>query len=159
MKYRSSEITEGTERASHRSFLRALGLTNDEIYGKPFIGIINSWSEFHPGHIYLRELADQAKKGVLMSGGIPFESNTIALCDGLAMGHCGMNYVLPSRDLIADSVEVIASCNRFDGLILIASCDKIIPAMLMVRSVKHTYDNYNRRRNASRMFEQDSHTL
>jgi dihydroxy-acid dehydratase len=128
--WRSREIVWGDERASHRSYLRAMGVPESEI-SKPFIGIINSWSEFHPGHIHLRDLAEEVKAGVWAGGGVPFEGNTISLCDGLCMGHEGMRWVLPSRDLIVDSVEVMAEGNRFDGLVLLASCDKIVPAMLM----------------------------
>ena len=130
LKDRSRIIVEGDERTGHRSLLRALGLSDEEL-SKPFIGIINSWSEFHPGQIVLRSLADDVKKGVLAAGGIPFECNTISLCDGLCQGHSGMKWVLPSRDLIADSVEVLAEGNRFDAIVLMASCDKIIPGMLM----------------------------
>lgn len=130
LKHRSKSVTEGDERAAHRAYLRDLGLSDEEI-SKPFIGIINSWGEFHPGHAHLRSLAEEVKKGVLAAGGYPFESNTIALCDGLTMGHKGMKWVLPSRELIADSVELLAEGNRFDALVLMASCDKIVPGMLM----------------------------
>ncbi len=130
LKHRSKDVVEGDERACHRAYLRDLGLSDEEI-AKPFIGIINSWAEFHPGHIILRPFAEEVKKGVLAAGGIPFECNTIALCDGLCMGHSGMKWVLPSRELIADSVEILANANRFDALVLIAACDKIVPGMLM----------------------------
>jgi len=104
LKHRSKVVVEGDERACHRAYLRDLWLSDEEI-AKPFIGIINSWSEFHPGHMPLRSFAEEVKKGILTAGGIPFECNTIALCDGLCMGHSGMKWVLPSRDLIADSVN------------------------------------------------------
>ena len=130
LKDRSRIIVEGDERPGHRSLLRALGLSDEEL-AKPFIGIINSWSEFHPGQIILRSLAEDVKKGVLAAGGVPFESNTISLCDGLCQGHVGMKWVLPSREIIADSVEVMAEANRFDALVLMGSCDKITPGMLM----------------------------
>ena len=130
LKHRSKVVVEGDERACHRAYLRDLGLSDEEI-SKPFIGIINSWAEFHPGHMPLRSFAEDVKKGVLAAGGIPFESNTIALCDGLCVGHSGMKWVLPSRDLIADSVEILAEANRFDALVLMAACDKIVPGMLM----------------------------
>lgn len=130
LKHKSYEIVEGDERAGQRAYIRALGLAEQEI-SKPFIGIINSWAEFHPGHVPLRSFAEEIKKGVLIEGGIPFESNTIALCDGLCMGHKGMKWVLPSRELIAASVETLAEGNRFDALVLLASCDKIVPGMLM----------------------------
>lgn len=129
-KHRSKLIVEGDERAAARAYLRDLGLSEEEM-PKPFIGIINSWSEFHPGHMPLRSFAEEVKKGVLMAGGIPFECNTISLCDGLCMGHTGMKWVLPSRELIADSVEILAEANRFDALVLMAACDKIVPGMLM----------------------------
>ncbi len=130
LKHRSKDVTEGDERAAHRAYLRALGLSEKGM-SKPFIGIINSWSEFHPGHMPLRSFAEDIKKGILAAGGIPFECNTIALCDGLCMGHSGMKWVLPSREIIADSVEILAEGNRFDALVLMASCDKIVPGMLM----------------------------
>ncbi len=127
---RSRDIVTGDERASHRGYLRAVGVADEEM-GKPFVGVLNSWNEFHPGHAHLLGLAQEVKAGVWAAGGFPFEINTISLCDGLSMGHEGMKWVLPSRDLIADSVEVAAEGNRFDGLVLLASCDKIVPAMLM----------------------------
>jgi dihydroxy-acid dehydratase len=107
LKHRSDSITTGDERACHRAYLRDLGLSDEDI-SKPFIGIINSWAEFHPGHMPLRQFAEEIKKGALAAGGVPFECNTIALCDGLGMGHSGMKWVLPSRELIADSVEILA---------------------------------------------------
>ncbi len=130
LKHRSKDVVEGNERACQRAYLRDLGLSDEEI-AKPFIGIINSWAEFHPGHIILRMFAEEVKKGVLAAGGVPFECNTIALCDGLCMGHDGMKWVLPSRELISDSVEILANANRFDALVLIGACDKIVPGMLM----------------------------
>jgi len=130
LKHRSKVIVEGDERACHRAYLRDLGLSDEEL-SKPFIGIINSWAEFHPGHMPLRSFAEEIKKGVLVNGGIPFECNTIALCDGICMGHSGMKWVLPSRELIADSVEILAEANRFDAIVLMAACDKIVPGMLM----------------------------
>jgi dihydroxy-acid dehydratase len=98
---------------------------------QPFIGVINSYNEAIPGHMGLRPIADAVKAGVRMAGGTPFESNTIGVCDGLAMNHLGMKYSLPSRELIADSVEVVAQAHAFDALVLIPNCDKIIPGMLM----------------------------
>lgn len=128
--YRSDQMKSGHSNAGNRCFLYGLGLDTDEIK-KPFIGIVNTWNEIHPGHKHLRELAASVKEGVLSAGGQPFEFNTIALCDGITEGHNGMCFVLPSRDLIADSVEVNAHAHRFDGLVMIASCDKIVPAMAM----------------------------
>ena len=130
LKHRSKAVVEGDERACHRAYLRDLWLSDEEL-AKPFIGIINSWAEFHPGHMPLRSFAEEVKKGVLIAGGIPFECNTIALCDGICMGHSGMKWVLPSRELIADSIEILAEANRFDALVLMAACDKIVPGMLM----------------------------
>ncbi len=98
---------------------------------KPFIGIVNSFSEIIPGHIHLRDIAEAVKAGVRSGGGIPFEVNTIAVCDGIAMNHSGMKYSLPSRELIADSVEIVAEAHAFDALVFIPNCDKIIPGMLM----------------------------
>jgi len=127
---KSDAIKEGIERAPHRSLLRALGVTDQEM-GRPFIGVINSFSEIIPGHAHLRRIAEAVKEGVRMAGGVPFEVNTIGVCDGLAMNHPGMKYSLASRELIADSVEVVAQAHAFDGLVLIPNCDKIIPGMLM----------------------------
>jgi dihydroxy-acid dehydratase len=127
---RSDEIKQGVERAAHRALLKALGLTDSDI-AKPFIGIANSYTNIVPGHIHLQQLAETAKEGILTAGGTPFEFNTIAVCDGLAMGHEGMRYSLPSRELIADSVEVMAQAHSLDGLVLISNCDKVTPGMLM----------------------------
>ncbi|MFH0942162.1 MAG: dihydroxy-acid dehydratase [Chloroflexota bacterium] len=127
---RSDIIKKGIERAPHRSLLHALGVTTAEM-DKPFVGIVNSYSEIVPGHIHLRDIAASAKEGVRAAGGVPFEVNTLAVCDGIAMGHAGMKYSLPSRELIADSVEVMAQAHAFDALVFIPNCDKIIPGMLM----------------------------
>ncbi|MGC8568699.1 MAG: dihydroxy-acid dehydratase [Nitrososphaeria archaeon] len=126
----SSIIKEGVERAPHRSLLRAVGVKSED-FKKPFIGIANSYSEIVPGHVHLRELVEHIKKGVRDAGGVPFEFNTIALDDGIAMGHPGMKYSLPSREVIADSVEIMAVGHQFDGLVTLSSCDKITPGMLM----------------------------
>jgi dihydroxy-acid dehydratase len=128
--YRSDQMKAGHINAGNRTFLYGLGLDREELQ-KPFIGIANTWNEIHPGHKHLREVAAAVKEGVLAAGGQPCVFNTIALCDGITEGHSGMCYVLPSRDLIADSVELNAHAHRFDGLVLIASCDKIVPAMAM----------------------------
>jgi dihydroxy-acid dehydratase len=127
---RSSEIKEGVSKAPHRGLLKALGLTDTEIE-RPFIGVVNSFNEIVPGHIGLRDITEAVKKGVLIGGGTPFEFPTIAVCDGLAMNHEGMKYSLVSRELIADSIEVMAKAHALDGLVLIPSCDKVVPAMLM----------------------------
>ncbi|MEE8204592.1 MAG: dihydroxy-acid dehydratase, partial [Dehalococcoidales bacterium] len=127
---KSDIVKKGIERAPHRSLLRAVGLTTSEI-NKPFIGVVNSFAEVVPGHIHLGEIARSVKDGVRSGGGVPFEFNTIAVCDGIAMNHPGMRYSLPSRELIADSVEIMAQAHGFDGLVFITNCDKIIPGMLM----------------------------
>ena len=127
---RSDEIKRGPERAPHRALLKALGLTDREI-DKSFIGVANSFTTLVPGHIHLNEIASAVKTGITAAGGTPFEFNTIAVCDGLAMGHEGMRYSLPSRELIADSVEVMVQAHRLDGVVLISNCDKVTPGMLM----------------------------
>ena len=127
---KSDAAKKGVERAPHRSLWHALGVTSAEM-DKPFIGIINSFSEVVPGHIHLRDIAEAVKAGVRTGGGIPFEVNTIAVCDGIAMNHPGMKYSLPSRELIADSVEIVAEAHAFDALVFVPNCDKIIPGMLM----------------------------
>ncbi|ENN95977.1 dihydroxy-acid dehydratase [Methanocaldococcus villosus KIN24-T80] len=127
---KSDSVKRGIERAPHRALLKACGYTDEEIE-RPFIGIANSFNEIVPGHIHLRELADAVKKGVYANGGTAFEFNTIAICDGIAMGHEGMKYSLPSREVIADSIECMAKAHGFDGLVLIPSCDKVVPGMIM----------------------------
>jgi dihydroxy-acid dehydratase len=126
----SDQVKKGVARAPQRSLLRALGLNSKDI-DQPFIGIANSWTETVPGHIHLDRLGAEVKRGVANAGGTPFEFNTIGICDGLAMGHAGMHASLPSRELVADSVELMARAHGFDALVLIASCDKIVPGMLM----------------------------
>ncbi|MGA7304994.1 MAG: dihydroxy-acid dehydratase [Rhodothermales bacterium] len=129
---RSDKVKRGFERAPHRSLLRATGAIRDESdFGKPFIGICNSYIDLIPGHVHLQSFGTLAKEVVRASGGIPFEFNTIGVDDGIAMGHIGMRYSLPSRELIADSVETVAAAHWLDGLICISSCDKIVPGMLM----------------------------
>lgn len=127
---RSDAIKKGIERAPHRSLLRACGV-GEEDFEKPFIGVANSFCEIVPGHVHLRELAAVVKDAIRAAGGVPFEFNTIAVDDGIAMGHLGMKYSLPSRELIADSVETMAMAHRFDGMVCIPNCDKIVPGMLM----------------------------
>ncbi|MCD6121048.1 MAG: dihydroxy-acid dehydratase, partial [Spirochaetales bacterium] len=129
-KLRSSVVTQGVERAPHRSLLYALGWSKD-MFRKPIIGIANSFTELIPGHINLREIAERVKEGISSAGGVPAEFGTIGICDGLAMGHFGMKFSLPSRELIADSVEVVARGNALDGIVLITNCDKIDPGMMM----------------------------
>ena len=127
-KLRNGEMTDGIINAGNRTLLYALGIGKEEME-KPFIGIANSWNEMHPGHKHLRELSAAVKEGIIAAGGQPFEFNTISLCDGETQGHKGMCFVLPSREIIADSVEVMAEGQRLDGLVMLASCDKIVPAM------------------------------
>lgn len=127
---RSDQMKKGLERAPHRSLFKAIGYTDEEL-SRPIIGIANSFNELIPGHIHLRELAEKVKEGVRQAGGTPAEFNTIGICDGIAMGHKGMKYSLPSRELIADSVETMATAYPFDGMVCIADCDKIVPGMMM----------------------------
>ncbi|MCJ7761648.1 dihydroxy-acid dehydratase, partial [Candidatus Bathyarchaeota archaeon] len=127
---RSDAVKKGLERAPHRALLRALGLSQEDM-GKPFIGIANSYNTIVPGHMHLDRVGKAVADGIRSSGGIPFEFNTIAVCDGLTMGHEGMKYSLPSRDVIADSVELMVQAHRFDGVLMISNCDKVTPGMLM----------------------------
>ncbi len=127
---KSDTVKKGFQRAPHRGLLRACGLKDADIE-KPFIGIANSFCEIVPGHVHLNKVAQVVKDSVREAGGAPFEFNTIAVCDGIAMGHTGMKYSLPSREIIADSVETMALAHCFDGLVCIPNCDKIIPGMLM----------------------------
>ncbi len=127
---RSDAVKVGVERAPHRALLKALGIADTDLK-KPFIGVVNSYTNIIPGHAHLNQVADAVKAGIVSAGGIPFEFNTIGICDGIAMGHSGMRYSLPSRELIADSVEVMVQAHRFDGIVLITTCDKITPGMLM----------------------------
>ncbi|MBL7165932.1 MAG: dihydroxy-acid dehydratase [Dehalococcoidales bacterium] len=127
---KSDAVKKGLERAGHRSLLHAVGVSRSDI-DKPFVGIINSFSEIVPGHMHLRSIAEAVKQGVYAGGGMPFETNTIAVCDGIAMNHPGMKYSLPSRELIADSAEIVAEAHAFDALVFIPNCDKVVPGMLM----------------------------
>lgn len=127
---RSDEIKKGNQKAPYRALLKSLGLTDDDLT-KPFIGVANSYTNIVPGHIHLRTLSEAVKDGILSAGGQPFEFNTIAVCDGIAMGHEGMRYSLPSREIIADSIEIMLQAHRIDGLVMISNCDKVTPGMLM----------------------------
>jgi dihydroxy-acid dehydratase len=127
---RSNLMKQGLEKYPHRSLLKAMGLTDREI-DQPIIGVANSYNEFIPGHIHLDKITQAAKAGVRLNGGTPLEFGVIGVCDGLAMHHAGMKYSLPSREIIADSIEIMATAHPVDGLILVANCDKIIPGMLM----------------------------
>lgn len=126
----SDQIKKGKERAPHRSLLFACGLKRGDMK-KPFIGICNSYESFVPGHCHLNKVGELVKKAVVEAGGVPMEFNTIAVCDGIAMAHGGMKYSLPSRELIADSVETVAKAHCFDAMICIPNCDKIVPGMLI----------------------------
>jgi len=127
---RSDIMKKGLEKAPHRSLFKAMGYTDDEI-GRPLIGVVNSANEIIPGHIHLDRIVEDVKAGIRMAGGTPVEFPAIGICDGIAMGHQGMKYSLASRELIADSTEVMAMAHPFDGLVLVPNCDKIIPGMLM----------------------------
>ena len=127
---RSDKMKKGIERAPHRSLFKAMGYTDEEIK-RPIIGVVNSFNEIIPGHIHLRQVVDAVKAGIRMAGGTPVEFGAIGICDGIAMNHLGMRYSLASRELIADSVEVMSMAHPFDGLVLVPNCDKIIPGMLM----------------------------
>ncbi|TNJ39204.1 dihydroxy-acid dehydratase [Chlorobaculum thiosulfatiphilum] len=129
---RSDTIKKGFDKAPHRSLLKATGcVSSRDDFSKPFIGICNSFNELIPGHAHLQELGRIAKEAVREAGGVPFEFNTIGVCDGIAMGHVGMRYSLASRELIADSVETVVEAHRLDGLVCIPNCDKITPGMMM----------------------------
>jgi dihydroxy-acid dehydratase len=127
---RSDLMKKGLEKAPHRSLFKAMGLTDEEIR-RPMVGIANSANELIPGHIHLDKIAEAVKAGVRLSGGTPLEFCTIGVCDGIAMNHEGMKYSLSSRELIADSIEIMATAHPFDALVLIPNCDKIVPGMLM----------------------------
>ncbi len=130
MTKRSDLMTKGPQRTPHRSLFRASGFTDWELE-RPMIGIANSFTEIIPGHMHLNTLVEAVKAGIYAAGGTPIEFNTIGVCDGIAMNHEGMKYSLPSRELIADSIEIMANAHPFDGLVLLSSCDKIIPGMLI----------------------------
>jgi dihydroxy-acid dehydratase len=127
---RSDVIKKGIERAPHRSLLKASGVTDADM-GKPFVAVCNSFVEIVPGHVHLNRVGEYVKKCIREAGGVPFEFNTIGVDDGIAMGHSGMLYSLPSREIIADSVETMVQAHCFDGMICIPNCDKIVPGMLM----------------------------
>lgn len=127
---RSDELKKGSQRAPHRSLLKALGLVDEEIK-RPIIGIAGSYNEIVPGHTHLNQIIDAAKTGVRLAGGVPLEFSTIAVCDGLAMNHNGMSFSLPSREIIADSAEISATAIPFDAMVFIPNCDKVVPGMLM----------------------------
>lgn len=129
-KYRSSTLTNGLGKSGQRALLYATGMDEEDMK-KPFVAVIGSFSEMVPGHVHLRELAEYVKQGIIEAGGVPRQSETIAICDGLCQGHKGMCYPLASRELIADSVEMVVEAHHFDAMVLLPGCDKIIPGMLM----------------------------
>ncbi len=130
MGYRSDIVKKGIERAPHRALLRACGLSEEDLE-KPLIGIANSYIDIIPGHVHLREFVQPIKEAVREAGGVPIEFNVIGVDDGIAMGHYGMHYSLPSRELIADSIETVVNAHQLDALICVPNCDKIVPGMLM----------------------------
>ncbi|MGI6303247.1 MAG: dihydroxy-acid dehydratase [Verrucomicrobiota bacterium] len=127
---RSDQVKKGWERAPHRSLLRATGIKTED-FGKPFIGVCNSYTDCIPGHVHLHEVGAYIKEQIRAAGGVPIEFNTIGICDGIAMGHIGMKYSLASRELIADCVESVAMAHCFDAMVCIPNCDKIVPGMIM----------------------------
>ncbi len=127
---RSDVVKKGIERNAHRALLKALGIT-DEDMEKPFIGVANAYSTIVPGHANLDKVTQAVKEGIYSAGGVPFEFGVIGVCDGIAMGHEGMCYSLPTRELIADCIEAMVKAHRFDGLVVVGACDKIVPGMLM----------------------------
>jgi dihydroxy-acid dehydratase len=127
---RSDIIKKGIDKSPHRALLKATGLTDADM-GKPFIAVVNSYIDIIPGHVHLQEFGKLIKESIRAAGGVPFEFNTIGVDDGIAMGHKGMKYSLPSRELIADSVETMIEAHQFDGMVCIPNCDKIVPGMLM----------------------------
>jgi len=130
MELRSDRMKTGPSQAPHRSLLKADGLTDEEI-ARPLIAVVNSANEVIPGHLGLRNIADAVKAGIRMAGGTPLEFSTIGICDGIAMNHAGMRYSLASREVIADSVELVVQAHAFDAMVLIPNCDKVVPGMLM----------------------------
>lgn len=128
---RSDQIKLGFERAPHRGLLRATGVVGEKDFSKPFIAVCNSYVDVVPGHVHLQAFGKLIKEAIREAGGVPFEFNTIGVDDGIAMGHIGMKYSLPSRELIADCVETMVEAHRFDGMVCIPNCDKIVPGMLL----------------------------
>ena len=127
---RSDKVKKGIAHCGSRALLMATGITRADL-NKPFIGIISSYTEIIPGHVDLRSLEDCIKRGVAEGGAVPFLFNVSGICDGIAMGHAGMHYSLPSRELIADMVESLTEAHSLDGIVCLTNCDKITPGMLM----------------------------
>lgn len=127
---RSKQLSEGIERAAHRALLYSAGLETGD-FKKPMIAVVNSWNEIVPGHVHLRSFSKYVKQGIIEAGGVPLEFDTIAICDGLCQGHKGMSYPLPSREVIADSIELMVQAHQFDGMVMLPACDKIVPGHIM----------------------------
>lgn len=127
---KSDKVKKGLERSPHRSLFKAMGYIDEEIK-RPWIGVVNAWNEIIPGHINLNQITEAVKTGVRLAGGTPMEFPVIGVCDGIAMGHIGMKYSLASRELIADSIEIMANAYQMDSLVMVTNCDKIVPGMLM----------------------------
>ncbi len=126
----SDVVKRGVDRTAHRALLKSLGVCDDEM-DKPFIGVANAFSTIVPGHTHLDKITQAVKEGIYAAGGVPFEFGVIGVCDGIAMGHEGMKFSLPTRELIADSIEAMVRAHQFDGLVVVGACDKIVPGMLM----------------------------
>lgn len=126
----SSKVFDGPNRIAHRALIKSARVRPHDLE-KPLVAVVNSWNEINPGHVMLRALADGVKKGVRRAGGTPLEFNTIAVCDGIAMMHGGMRFSLPSREIVAASTEIMIKAHGFDAMVMLGSCDKIIPGMLM----------------------------
>ena len=131
MEFRSNEIMHGEDSPFYRSLFKSMGYSDYELDHKPLIGISNTWNTCVPGHFNLHQVNEFVKKGIYSAGGTAVEFGTIGCCDGVAQGHIGMNYILPSREIICNSIEVMVQAHRLDGIVLLASCDKIVPGMLM----------------------------
>lgn len=125
-----NKIFSGDEGALKRALYKSMGFTDEQLK-KPLIGIANSFTSATPGHYNLNEICKKVKEGIISAGGTPIEFGTIAPCDGIAEGHLGMRYILPAREVIASSIEIMCRANNFDGIVLLGSCDKIVPAMLI----------------------------
>ena len=135
MTLRSRQVTEGVEKAPMRSLFYAMGYTKEELE-KPLVAVVSAHSEIVPGHMHLDKIAEQVKAGIRNAGGVPFEFNTIGVCDGIAMNHKGMKYSLCSRELIADSIEVMLTAHPLDAIVFIPNCDKIVPGMLLAATYR-----------------------
>lgn len=131
MEFRSNEIMHGEDAPFYRSLFKSMGYSDYELDHRPLIGIANTWNTCVPGHFNLNQVNEFVKKGIYSAGGTAVEFGTIGCCDGVAQGHIGMNYILPSREIICNSIEVMVQAHRLDGIVLLASCDKIVPGMLM----------------------------